>query len=300
LTLAFVFSIFSGFIINIISILDAARKRMSVAFFQSLDTFFRHTFSILLVYCFLANSKYVFIGYIFASATLFYIFYLVYRSNIDLIGFSYDKVWVLNIWSYIRPFMIWGIFTWIQLSSDKWALAYFKSSNDVGLYSALYQIGFLPISIFVGFGVQLLTPIVFEKVGDGKNNESFIHIDKMITTVSIYIIPFIALLFSIAFFYHNQIFYYFFNNSDYRSVSVYLPWLILSGGLFSIGQAFTIQMLSKMKTNRLAKIKIFTSSVGFFLNFLFAFYLGVLGVVIANLLFSFLFLIIIIYYNRTR
>jgi len=300
LLLSFIFSILSGININIISILDAARKRKIVAIFQSSDTFLRYIISIFLISYISPNAQVVFFGYSFASLFILIMLFLTTKKKLHLSKIDLDKIWNKKIWNYIRPFMIWGIFTWIQLSSDKWALAFFKSTKEVGVYTALYQIGFVPISILVGFGVQLLTPILFEKVGDGNNKKSIISVDKMINKISIAIIIFMLFIFIIAYFFHRLIFSLIFRNPEFLIVSEFLPWLILSGGLFSISQAFTIKMLGKMRTSELAKIKISTSLIGILFNFSFAYFWGVFGVVIANLLFSLLFLASILLYNRKQ
>ena len=42
----------------------------------------------------------------------------------------------------------WALLGWGRSASEKWALDIFTSTKDVGIYSALYQVGYMPIIIF--------------------------------------------------------------------------------------------------------------------------------------------------------
>jgi hypothetical protein len=43
-----------------------------------------------------------------------------------------------------------GLFTWLQLASDRWALNAFTSVADVGGYAVLYRMGYAPFLLSVG------------------------------------------------------------------------------------------------------------------------------------------------------
>ena len=62
-----------------------------------------------------------------------------------------------------------AIFVFAQESVDKWALQWFATTEDVGYYAALYQIGFAPIALFGGLLSQLFLPIYFGRIGDAKD-----------------------------------------------------------------------------------------------------------------------------------
>ncbi len=47
-----------------------------------------------------------------------------------------------EFFNYFKPLAYTGVFIWIQLFADRWALKSFASLEDVGIYFALYQISF--------------------------------------------------------------------------------------------------------------------------------------------------------------
>src|SRR5438874_2297495 len=54
---------------------------------------------------------------------------------------------------YAWPFAAWGIFTWMQTASDRWALQG-RGTSEVGFYAALYQLGYYPMTLLSGFLVR--------------------------------------------------------------------------------------------------------------------------------------------------
>lgn len=75
----------------------------------------------------------------------------------------------------------------------------------------------------------------------------------------------------------------------YWKVSSYLPFLVLSGGLFATGQVSALVLLNSRKPNILLPPKISTALIGTCLNFVFSYLAGLSGVIVANLAFSILY-----------
>ena len=73
---------------------------------------------------------------------------------------------------------------------------------------------------------------------------------------------------------------------EYLSVSPYLPWMLLSGGLFAAGQTISLNLMSQMRTRAMIAVKIATALLGTLLNFAGAYWHGIAGIVIASNLFS--------------
>jgi len=61
---------------------------------------------------------------------------------------------------------------------------------------------------------------------------------------------------------------------------------VLAGGVFSSGQILASKLLSEMRTSSLTMVKIITSLVGVFCNFLGAAFAGIIGVVVSLVMFS--------------
>ena len=73
--------------------------------------------------------------------------------------------------------------------------------------------------------------------------------------------------------------------------------MVLSGGLNSVGQAYSLKLMAEKKVLKLLPIKIITSIIGFLLNVFGAKYFLLPGIVCANLLFSIIYLITIYYFS---
>ena len=76
----------------------------------------------------------------------------------------------------------------------------------------------------------------------------------------------------------------------FRESSKFLPWIMLSGGMFATGQIFSVKLMSELKSYQLTVVKIVTAVIGILLNIVGAWLLGILGVVMALLAFSIIYL----------
>lgn len=286
LGLALIFSITSGINMTITAIQIAARQRSLVAIIQGVDSWTKYLFAIFVVITIGAFTISVLIGYIISSILLLFFQNYHLRKIISNSKVSRDKDWEKKIWKYLVPFIYWGLFTWAHASSDKWALAFFSTSKNVGLYNALYQIGYFPISVAVGFGIQFLTPIFFQKAGDGMDLDKGLKVNRLSRKIILFTLTLTAIAFIISFIFHKQLLLLFFDHSEYVEISFLLPWLIMAGGIFACAQALSLEMMSKMQTSRLATIKIISSIIGIILNVVFAYYFNIKGLVVANIIFS--------------
>ena len=198
--------------------------------------------------------------------------------------------WDKEIWRYSQPFIFFNAFTWIQSSSDRWALDYFTSTDDVGLYAVLIQLGYAPMTIVANLITTLVGPILFQRSGDGLDPKRNAVVHKrawQIVGVTI-VGTFLISLFTC--FTHNFIFSIL-TSDRYHSVSYLLPYMILAGGVFSAGQVLSLKIMSDLNTKALIWPKIITSVIGALLSFMGAYFMGIKGVVGAVLLFGVLQLI---------
>ena len=71
-----------------------------------------------------------------------------------------------NLWHYSKYVMGFGVFGWLQVASDRWALDAFGGVAAVGIYVYAYQVASLPILIVGGAIAQFLNPIIFQRAGN--------------------------------------------------------------------------------------------------------------------------------------
>ncbi len=284
---ALLFSAFSGCngVANNIQL--AARQRSVVALFQGLDVWARVLIATGLILWLGAQSIIAMAGYCLAAALLL-LFQSQFLRKIIFSGPSNpanEKAWLNGIWAFSWPFSFMGIFTWMQLASDRWALEAFNSPQEVGLYVALYQLGYAPMSMATGMLVQFLAPILYQKAGDASDAKRLANVGQLSARLlgTILAVSATAILLACAF--HHQIFRLF-AAQEYASVSYLLPWMLAAGGLFAAGQSISLNLMSQLKTRVIAGPKIMTAIFGISLNFAGAYFYGIQGVAVAGVIFA--------------
>ncbi len=166
----------------------------------------------------------------------------------------------------------------------------FTTTDDVGMFAVLFQLGYTPITIVVGMAMSFIGPILFQKAGDATDigkNEIVRRITWQITTICLSL-TFIVFLFALGF--HEWLFNLLVA-VQYRNVSYLFPWLILGGGFFAAGQLISLKILSDLKSKELTIIKIVTAIFGVFLNIWLARIAGLNGIIIALIIFSLVYFI---------
>jgi O-antigen/teichoic acid export membrane protein len=200
-------------------------------------------------------------------------------------GAGENIIWRQTIFTYSWPFATWGVFTWAQLASDRWALGLFSTTQDVGCYAVLFQLGYYPMSIVTAMALQLLAPIFFERAGDGIISLRNAHVSRLILRTTGMILGLSSIAFFFTLLFHEQLFHIF-AAQEYAGISYLLPWMTLSGGIFAAGQTVSLNLMSQLRTNMMAVAKVATSSFGILLNFIGADFFSSTGIVFANLTFS--------------
>jgi O-antigen/teichoic acid export membrane protein len=286
-TAAFVFAILSGNNASLSGIQSAARQLAVVAMHQGADPLLRLVIAACLITWLGASSSVAMYGYVIASALLLgsqYYFFrkiVVKRANTS----SKERNWQDEIWNFSWPIGIFGIFTWMQLVSDRWALQYFSSTGEVGKYAALYQLGYYPVALITGMAMQFLVPILYQRSGDANDSKRNANVNKLSWQLTWVTLGLTSGVFLGAFLLHVQIFRILVAK-EYGSVSYLLPWMILGGGVFASGQALASNLQAQMKTREMIVAKITTAIVGMTLNFAGAYWYGIAGIVSAGVLFS--------------
>jgi O-antigen/teichoic acid export membrane protein len=284
---AFLFTVVSGLGGVMTAVQSAARQRSVVALHQALDSWGRFIGAIALIGYLGATSNAALLGFTCASALVLVsqsVFLRRVKRGIKRTTETTDE-WGRELFRYAAPFATWGIFTWCQMASDRWALNWFASSRDVGLYGAVYQIGYAPIYLATTMAIQFVSPILFQRAGDASDAERKREVTRWTWQLSkiAFALAIAAFLGALAL--HQQIFHVFVAE-EYRLASPYLPWIALSGGLFATGQTLALALLGRLQPRAMTTAKILTALVGFACNIIGARFWGIDGVVAANLIFS--------------
>ncbi len=290
------YALLSGYNAILSGIQNAARQRVVVAFHQGLESWGRFLVASGLMIWLGATSTIAMLGYalsmlvVLTSQFLFFRHSLLSIESADRTETITDHQWRTRILTYSWPFATWGIFTWVQSSSDRWALQVFSSTQDVGLYAVLYQVAYYPTIILVGLTVQLVSPMLFQRAGDACDLSRMrqVHIINRRLTVGALLLTAIAVL--CAFALHGLIFDWLVA-PDYRAVSWLMPGVVLASGLSACGQVAAISLLSGTETRILIAPKIATALVGVLLNIVGAALWGIVGVVFAGVVTAVMYLV---------
>ena len=288
--LAFLLSLLTLYNSGLDGVQNAARHRTVVAWHQGVGQWVRVAMAISLILMLGSSSTVVLLGYTLGAA-LVLTSQLVFLKKLLLKGIRQagsDKDvsdCVRRMRSYAWPFAGWGLFSWAQLASDRWALQAFASPGVVGVYAALYQMGYYPVFLLTGLATQLIEPILFSWAGDGSDTE---RLNRAHRLTLVLVVGSLAITMGgsiVAFLFHNQIFWLAVA-PKYRQVAGFLPFMVLASGLFASGQIATFIFLIAGKPQRLLAPKIGTCVLCVLLNLLGAYRFGLAGVVFSNVTFS--------------
>lgn len=283
---ALAFAILSGYRANLGSIQTAARQRAIVALHQGAEPLLRSLVAAGLIVWLGMSSVVAMMGYAIAALLMLgsqtYFFQRILRGK----TYSENKNdWQKDIWKFSWPIGVFGIFTWFQLASDRWALQFFSSTSDVGSYAVLYQLGYYPISLLTGMAMQFLIPILYQRAGDAKDSKRNADVNQLSWKMTWLSLALTGAAFFVAMLLHAPIFQILVAE-EYRSVSYLMPWIIVSGGVFASGQSLASTMLAQMRTREMMAATIVTALCGVALNLIGAYWFGIIGVVGAGALFS--------------
>jgi O-antigen/teichoic acid export membrane protein len=283
---ALCFALLSGYNAVLSGIQNAARQRAVVALHQALASWSRFLLAAGMVLWLGASSTLAMLGYALAMALVltsqgwFFRRTLLSKPQLPPAADTLRQDWAGKIFTYAWPLAVWGIPTWGQFVSDRWALQLFASTEDVGRYVVLYQLGYYPITIATNLVIQLVAPMFYQRAGDASAPSRLQHVYGLNRKLTLAALAGTAVAVLLAYGLHEPIFR-FLVAPQYREVSWMFPGIVLVGGLFASGQLAAVSLLSGAQTRALILPKVVTALVGVLLNTVGAACCGMLGVVIA-------------------
>lgn len=289
-TAALIFAILSGCNSILSGIQNAARQRSVVALHRGLESWGRFLVAAGFMVLLGATSEAAMIGYAVAVILVLGSQYIFFRKIIPKNAYegNNEKDWSKQIGQFSWPFAAWGLFTWVRLASDRWALGVFSTTQEVGFYAVLFQLGYYPILMATGVATQFFAPIFYQRAGDASDGVRNADVNKLSWRLTNLALGVTGVVFLGAFKFHPLIFD-FFAAKEYASVSYLLPWMLLSGGIFAAGQTIGLNLMSQMKTQAMMSATIITALLGVMLNLAGAYWYGTAGIVGAGILFSFMY-----------
>jgi len=284
---ALVFSVLSGYNVSLSGIQNAARQRAVVAFHVGVDAWLKIFLAIGVMIWLGSSSTAVVLGYALSSllVTCSQLYFLRRLAHHQVTATRTHENWGQQIWLYSWPFATWSVFAWVQQGSDRWALQTFATTQEVGLYALLFQLGYAPIGLVTGMAMGFLTPILYQLSGSAADHTQNTSVHRLAWRITFATLLMTGLAFVFTFSEHERIFQLLVA-SNYHAVSYLLPWAVLAGGLFSASQILLLKLQSEMKQNTMVTAKIVAAIIGVSLNIYGASQFGLQGVVASLVAFS--------------
>jgi O-antigen/teichoic acid export membrane protein len=287
------FALISGWERILDGIQNAARARSLVAWHQALRQWLRPLVAVLLVGLFTRSGEVALAGFAAASAGVLFSQVLFARNLLSAALGALRRAEVgeeqARLLRYAGPFAAWGVFTWLQISSDRWALQLLSTSDAVGIYAVLLQLGIYPLTLVGMLLSQVGGPIVFARVGDGSDP---IRLQQGFRVTLTLVASFVAIsvcAISAAAVLHQPLFELLVAPA-YRQSSPLLPLALAAGAAFNIGQLLCLLPLAAGNSKSLIVPKIGTALLSVPLYFAGAAQAGIQGVLVVNLFVSIVYL----------
>lgn len=290
------FAVLSGWSSMLAALQAAARRRAVVASCAALEQWLRLPLAWALSLAFGAGAPTVIAAFAAASGVAVVIQRGLVRETPPDRPPS-EREWKGRITAFARPFSMFGPFTWLQQSSDRWSLETFARTRDVGAYAVLFQIGYAPIAMVSGLAMAVLGPVLYQRAGEADSIERMRHVRTVVDRLCLGILAVTSLGVVAAAVFHRPIFALLVG-PEFRDVSSSLAWLFAAGGLFAAGQVLSIGIMAEVEPHRLLVPKIATALVGTALNVVGALWAGVAGVAVASAIFGLVYLIWIAILSR--
>lgn len=298
-----VFNVFNALNYFQYGLQNAARKRILALGLETGDRLLQQSLAIALLLWVSDDPLMVMVGYLLGSLIFMLINKYYYRrsfpetssvSTLQPKG-AYSKEILLYSW----PFMVFGVFAWAQNASDRWGLELLQSTESVGQYAVLNQIGFQSLTLIFGSIGYFLIPILFNKAGNLQNKKRVEEANYMNNLFLWFNALLICLLFNLFWFFGQEIILLF-SDEKYVKVAHLLPFMVLAGGLFNFGQIYSNRFMLSMQTNLLLVPKILAAVVGCSLNIISAIFYGLPGLAGALILTQMLYVLVLMICWKAR
>ena len=246
-------------------------------------------------------------------------------ASVVMLGFSVSTIWViiserrwvkkiiLSSWSktpssedrsgeffnYFWPMVIAGLFFWLQMFADRWALKAFCSLQEVGVYFALYQISYSPMIHFSRFLAGFLGPVLYGKSGDGSDLEQTRQALLINERVSLLLLVLVVVGFGMALWIGKPI-CSLLVDQDYSGGFWAFPWILFSGGIYAIAQQLLLSVYSGTNTRVMIPVRALSAALSGLFYMTGAYFWGFAGVVFGGLAFAVSFFMITVVIHILR
>lgn len=238
-----------------LTVAAAGRKRAIVAAGIAADAWLRVLGAVTFIYLFGQESGSTLAG--FAVAGLCSFVPLATWLAVNTNGLRIEGKIVKEIAHYGLPYGLWGIFGWAQAGADRYMVDHWLMRADVGRYAAGSQVGAFPFSIAGAFVGHLLSPVLFQRAGDGTDPERVGSAKLLLLTVVRLFLLFGVVALAFLYFFGPALLGLMTGRPEYKISLAVLMTLSVGGLLFQMAQVCSSMFLIQKKSYLVLWPKIF-------------------------------------------
>ena len=250
--MAVAFSLISGLLGSVQSVLSAARERRRLALSQSADVWCRLAMAMVLVVTIGYEGFWALAGYCIGSLGVLCIQYkslwrLLAPAGNEVVAKDAKIRYAESFRRFSLPFVAWAGMAAVSQYADRWLLQGIGGSNWVGAYAALYQIASAPIGVLGAFVNQLIIPVVFARAG-ALTNQGQVDASRSLLSATQLVVTIVFFVATVMAFVWGEPVVRWLTNAEYAGHSHVLWLMVLGLSIFTLGQLLSVEGLSRNRS----------------------------------------------------
>ena len=244
------------------------------------------------------NIKYVLLVFIIAQFLSIVIMYAKNKQYIEFRFTKKSKIYILRVFYFAMPLIVWAIFGWFRDMSNRWYLDYFLTKNEVALFAMINSIAIITPTALQGLIGGFFIPILYEKENQEKGYTKKFLLKLLPVLLVLFLVSFV-----IVYFFKEQIILII-ADKKYLEISWMLPWMFLIYSFYVIAMISTYEIFAHKQTKKLLIPTIIPGIVSIIGGYFLIKFYGINGALynftITYLIYSFMVFYVVIKYWRNK
>ena len=263
----------------VLSLRQVAQESSKYAIRSILNAIVKLTIAICFLCFFRIGPKGILLGMVISAGSIFIwdIFSLYHKYQVKACCFS--KKLLKNLLAYGLPLIGLSVGSYILAAADRYMIEYFLTTDDVGIYSAGYNLSSTIIQLPIVILLLAAYPVIVETFEKEKEKETILLLNKIIAIYFIFLVP---IIFGIAVLSKNITAILL--GKGFQRSYIILPWISIGVFCFGLIQYLYKPFELKQKTKILSLLAICAAVINIVLNLFFIPKFGTLGAAYTTLI----------------